>query len=452
MALVGLLVVGQGSARQPGKAEVEALYRRADGLRKAGKTQEATKVYEQAVEKAGSAFGKDHVNTALLMNNLAALYDDLGQYAKAEPLYRRSLEIREAKLGRDHPSVATSLNNLARLYHALEEHGKAAPLYQRSLEIYEAKLGKDHPLVATALNNLALLCRDMGQHARAESLFRRCLEIAETKLGKNHPHAAHSLNGLALLHAATGKPKEAARLVDRARRGTRQHLATVLPALSDRDKAAFFQNTSTRADLLRALSLGLSEKDDAELARQSAMWLLNGKAVDQESLASSLLLARQSNDPEVGKLSRQLLAVRQDLARLTLVPPRPGQDRQHLQQIEQLGGQEQELSKRLRQAGSKAAAPAWVELSELRQALPSDGVFIDVAHFDVYHFRAARGKEWQAARYAAWVTPKKGAVRLIDLGPADRIDAAIRQFREAIQRAGKRIADQGEEKADKALR
>ena len=49
-----------------------------------------------------------------------------------------------------------------------------------------------------------------------------------------------------------------------------------------------------------ALSLGLAHKDDADAGGAVGAWLLNGKAVDQESLASSLLLARQSSDPALG--------------------------------------------------------------------------------------------------------------------------------------------------------
>ena len=47
---------------------------------------------------------------------MAALYETLGDYAKAEPLFKRALAIREKALGPEHPDVATSLNNLALLY------------------------------------------------------------------------------------------------------------------------------------------------------------------------------------------------------------------------------------------------------------------------------------------------------------------------------------------------
>ena len=42
---------------------------------------------------------------ATSLNNLAALYDDQGQYAQAEPLYQRALEASERVLGHEQQGV-----------------------------------------------------------------------------------------------------------------------------------------------------------------------------------------------------------------------------------------------------------------------------------------------------------------------------------------------------------
>jgi CHAT domain-containing protein/Tfp pilus assembly protein PilF len=412
----------------------------------------AEPVYQRSLEIYEAKLGKDHPQVANALNNLAVLYHATGADAKAEPLYQRCLEISEKKLGKDHPDVAQSLSNLAGVHQAMGEHAKAEPLYQRSLTIFEKKLGKDHPDVANALHNLAVLYQATGAHAKAEPLYRRSLEIREAKLGKDHPDVARSLNSLAVLYAATGEPGKASALVERARRGARRHLAAVLPALSDADRAAFFKSTPVRLELEVALSLGLAHGNDAELAAQSATWLLNGKGIDQESLASAVLLARQSTDPALARLAGQLLSLRQQLARLTFTTPRPGQEKQRLRQIEELTAAEQQLARTLRSSGSKAVLPSWIDLPALRDALPADAVLIDIAHVRVFDFKGKRGKAWQLARYAAWVTPKGGAVRLIDLGPADAIDGAVKAFREAIQDGRKRIKEEGEEKAERTLR
>ena len=82
---------------------------------------------------------------ATSLNNLAALYDTQGDYAKAEPLYKRSLAIWEKALGPDHPDVATSLNNLALLYDTEGDYAKAEPLYKRSLASGKKRWGRTIP-------------------------------------------------------------------------------------------------------------------------------------------------------------------------------------------------------------------------------------------------------------------------------------------------------------------
>jgi len=381
------------------------------------------------------------------------VYSQTGQYDKAEPLYLRSLAIREEKLGKDHPDVAISLNNLAGLYKSQGQHAKAEPLYLGGLAIWEAKLGKEHPSVATSLNNLAELYRTMGKYAQAEPLFRRSLAIKEAKLGKDHPDIATTLNNLALLAEAGGRVTEAADRTDQARRLIRRHVALVLPALSPSEQDNFLRHNDVKA-WHRALSLGLRHADSPALAARSACWLLNGKAVAHQAAAQAALLARDGSDPELGPLSRRLADLRQRLARLTLATPAPGQEQARQAELAQLQGQEAELAKRLHQAGDYSLRPdLWGELDKIRQGLPADAVFIDVARVDMFDFKEPDPKKhWQPARYAAWITTAEWPVRVVDLGPAAAIDAAVRDVRQALQGASGDIRRQGEPEAESTLR
>jgi tetratricopeptide (TPR) repeat protein len=106
-----------------------------------------------------------------------------GKYQEAIPIARQALAIREKTLGPEHPETAQGLNNLARLYEAIGDQAKAEPLYRRTLAIREKALGPEHPDTAISLNNLAGLYEAMGDHARAEPLHRRALAIREKVLG-----------------------------------------------------------------------------------------------------------------------------------------------------------------------------------------------------------------------------------------------------------------------------
>src|ERR1700674_4640143 len=55
--------------------------------------------------------------------------DQAGQYARAVPLGQKSLAIRKEVLGSRHPAVAQSLNNLAVLYEHMGQYAKAEPLH-----------------------------------------------------------------------------------------------------------------------------------------------------------------------------------------------------------------------------------------------------------------------------------------------------------------------------------
>jgi len=71
--------------------------------------------------------------------------------------YEAELAVRERALGPDHPDVAESLTNIAILYNQRLEFAKAQPLYERALRIYEKARGPDHANVAHCLTDLAVL-------------------------------------------------------------------------------------------------------------------------------------------------------------------------------------------------------------------------------------------------------------------------------------------------------
>jgi tetratricopeptide (TPR) repeat protein len=154
--------------------------------------------------------------TAIRLNNLAALLQDTNRLAEAEPLMRRVVEIMEANLSPNHPNIATALNNLAQLLRATNRLVEAEPLMRRALKIDEDSLGPDHPDVARDLNNLALLLQITNRLAEAEPLMRRALKINENSFGQGHPQVARALNNLALLLQATNRLAEAEPLMRRA--------------------------------------------------------------------------------------------------------------------------------------------------------------------------------------------------------------------------------------------
>jgi CHAT domain-containing protein/tetratricopeptide (TPR) repeat protein len=420
-----------------------------------GQYAQAEPLYQRSLQIFEARFGKDHPSVATSLMCLAYLYSNMEQYAQAEPLYQRCLQIYEARLGKDHPFLATGLNNLAILYNNMGKNAKAEPLYRRSLQIREATLGKDHPDVAQNLHNLAVLYRETGQYAQAEPLYQRSLQIWEAALGPDHPWVALSLENQALLYAALERWEEAGRFADRMRRVVRRHVARTLPILSENEQLTFLQETDEHY-FHCAQSVGLARRGDPAAVALSAGWVLNGKAVALQALAERALLARDSSDPATARLARELSGVRQQLAALSLAASTPGQTGEQRKQVARLSEQEQELSRKLGQAaGRPTRQDPWIELHEVRKAVPADAVLVEISRFKQANFRARTAKEGlQGPRYAAWVIPPagKGEVRLIDLGEAGPIEQAVRSVRMALQEAPRRIRAEGEPDSEKALR
>src|SRR5262245_43712540 len=121
--LLGLAIPVPGWAQDTAaEKELRTAFDKGRALVEQGKYTEALPYYQKALELAPTVFGRDHTNTAVILNNLAILYSDMGQHAKAELLHQRSLEIREAKLGKDHPDVASTLSALAFLYSEIGQY------------------------------------------------------------------------------------------------------------------------------------------------------------------------------------------------------------------------------------------------------------------------------------------------------------------------------------------
>jgi tetratricopeptide (TPR) repeat protein len=180
-------------------------------------------IYEEALPYLTKALtiykavlGIRHLDTALCMSNLAALYDSQGEYKQALPLYEEALAIRKSVLGSRHPNTAMSLNNLGYLYQAQGEYGQALPLFEEALEIHKAVFGIHHPDTAMSLNNLGYLYQEQGEYGRALPLLEDALNIHKAMLGSHHLNTARSLNNLAMLYQAQGEYEQALPLVEEA--------------------------------------------------------------------------------------------------------------------------------------------------------------------------------------------------------------------------------------------
>ncbi|MGD2182687.1 tetratricopeptide repeat protein [Lusitaniella coriacea] len=392
----------------------------------------AEPLYQRSLAIYEKALGAEHPNVATSLNNLAELYRAMGNYAAAEPLYQRSLAIREKALGADHPSVATSLNNLANLYSNMGNYAAAEPLYQRSLAIREKALGADHPDVANSLNNLANLYSNMGNYAAAEPLYQRSLNLWEKALGADHPDVATSLNNLAALYHAQNDIPRATEFLQRGVNIQENNLSLIFTTGSESEKRAYIRTLS--GTTYRTISLHLQgAPNNPQAARLALTTLLRRKGRILDALTESLNLLRQNLTPENQALLDQLAAKRTQLSNLIYNKPENLPLDEYRRQVSTLKAEAEKLESELsRRSAEFRVESEPVTIEAIQALIPSDTALVEIVQYKPFDPKAPYGERFGTPRYAAYILKSTGEPQWVDLGEAEPIDNAVKQFRRGL--------------------
>lgn len=90
-----------------------------------------------------------------LFNEFGLAWLRAGDYGTARSFLQDAFTIREKILEAEDPDLAVILNNLAALYDAKGKYAEANPLHNRAYAIMKARLGTAHPNTKTVLSNYA---------------------------------------------------------------------------------------------------------------------------------------------------------------------------------------------------------------------------------------------------------------------------------------------------------
>ncbi len=221
--------------RRPGRNLLEvawALNELAACYKHMARYPEAGQLYQQALSIAESALGPNHHEVATIYHNLGDLEHAASNPERGEPFARRALRIHVRTLGPEHPAVAADEASLAALLDQQRKYDEAICLYGRALSIFERDHGPEHAEVAVILNNLAAIFVVKGRGEEAERLYRRALAIKKKLLGQNHPDVAVTLNNLAMLLQVRRRYSEARTLFLRAIRMFEKYYGTEHPQVA----------------------------------------------------------------------------------------------------------------------------------------------------------------------------------------------------------------------------
>ncbi|MGB0714712.1 MAG: tetratricopeptide repeat protein [Phycisphaerae bacterium] len=174
-----------------------------------GRPTEATRLFDDALERLEISQGPDHPQTIRAMGNAARAHAFIANYDQAERLAKRAVEQSTQVLGPEHPDTLTITGTLA---NAIRDQGRldeALQLYESLIERRTRVYGAKSAQRMITVNNMASAFYHDEQYDKAEPLFREVIDVWTDLRGANHPHTliarsnlADTLNGLERLDEA----------------------------------------------------------------------------------------------------------------------------------------------------------------------------------------------------------------------------------------------------------
>ena len=185
-----------------------------------GKFDKAQRVLDRALKSCDKIYGtqgstRNNSLVAMTLGNCALNYHHLGKLEKARTFYEEAIRVDESFHNSD-PETAVRLNNFAKLLQDIGDLRSAKVHFELALPVLRKANGDDHPSVATLRNNLALLSCAMGNMEDAKEQFEAALSILQRTLGNGHPSVAGALNNLAAMYNSKGDSDTAVRYFQEA--------------------------------------------------------------------------------------------------------------------------------------------------------------------------------------------------------------------------------------------
>ena len=171
---------------------------------------------QQAVEILNEQHGNDHPHTNMAIANLSSIYNEMGDYGRAQSLAEQVVLWMENTYGETDILLAVPLHSLGQIVWNQGDFKGANKIYERELKILEDTLGESHPSLHGVLRSLASNQRKIGYAAAAKAYYERAIEILEKSESPALGKLADSYGDLGTLIMDEGFLDEAEPLIRRA--------------------------------------------------------------------------------------------------------------------------------------------------------------------------------------------------------------------------------------------
>jgi len=172
---------------------------------KESRIQTASDLLQEALRIRLRLSGKDHEDTATVLNNISRLCIHQKKHETALQGYAEALRIRKLVYGWKHIDVAATTYNLGQTYHLLGRDQHAMMCYKEFVTIATHLYGHNHKDIAMVLSLMAEMYQEQGKRDVALDYFQRALQSGIAAVGDAHSDIALLYNKMGTCLLEMGK-------------------------------------------------------------------------------------------------------------------------------------------------------------------------------------------------------------------------------------------------------
>jgi|GEM_PF-3231013 len=368
----------------------------------------------------------------------------MAEHEQALALGERVLAHRQETLDGDHPDLQSTRLNLALILKSMDRLERAGALEQKALAALARKLPHDHIEVLLAKMNHGGTLYSAGRLDEARATWDEAMAGLEGLLPDGHPHILEIYQNYVWLLAAQGDRELLAQCLEKMCNHLEAWIAdcSMLSPREVRETAdKTFENLSSLLSLVE-------EQDGESVIRRKTFSLIESVRAVTSFTAQAAL--ERSDDLQARSLREKALSLRVQLNdmvyRLRETDPTKRPSGDDLAQA--IRARDEAESKLRKRTGELGITPLEVDPDELAAVLPPRSAAVGYRVYKRSSFELGKGGKAKAIlSMLAHVVDRRGSVELVELGPVDRIEAAVEEWRKAIDETrnhGRRsLADAG---------
>lgn len=185
-------------------------------LLKNGLISDAQSLYWKAIQICGSQIESKDITVLSVLNNIASLWYEKGDYENAYYYLDDFFEKGKAFFDDDQPITATLYNNYANAAHKIGKDEESLTYHRKALKIRERIYNHKHPLIADSYNNLGTTLTKLEKYDEASECFGKALSVLSQVDDGDGFSQAIIYNNIGLLQIERKDYLEAVKCLERA--------------------------------------------------------------------------------------------------------------------------------------------------------------------------------------------------------------------------------------------